>query len=59
MEIDPIVTAVQEIGSRLGIATPAIDLVAALIKLRQRTARLPAGGSGDATTLASEIPNAC
>ena len=44
MEIDPIVSAVQEIGARLGIATPAIDIVAALIKLRQRTAQqAPAG----------------
>jgi len=38
MEIDPIVTVVQEIGRRLQIATPTIDVVAALIKLRQRTA---------------------
>lgn len=39
MEIDPIVTVVQEIGQRLGIATPFIDTVAALIKLRERIAR--------------------
>jgi 2-dehydropantoate 2-reductase len=39
MEIDPIVTVVQEIGQRLGISTPTIDVVAALIKLRQVTAR--------------------
>jgi 2-dehydropantoate 2-reductase len=38
MEIDPIVTVVQEIGRRLGIATPTIDVVAALINLRQATA---------------------
>jgi 2-dehydropantoate 2-reductase len=38
MEIDPIVTVVQEIGQRLAIPTPTIDVVAALIKLRQRTA---------------------
>jgi 2-dehydropantoate 2-reductase len=39
MEIDPIVTVVQEIGQRLGIPTPTIDVVAALINLRQVTAR--------------------
>jgi 2-dehydropantoate 2-reductase len=39
MEIDPIVTAVQEIGQRLRIPTPTIDVVASLINLRQRTAR--------------------
>ena len=38
MEIDPIITVVQEIGQRLGISTPTIDVVAALIKLRQVTA---------------------
>jgi 2-dehydropantoate 2-reductase len=38
MEIDPIVTVVQEIGQRLEIPTPTVDTVAALIKLRQRTA---------------------
>ncbi len=39
MEIDPIVTVVQEIGQRLAIPTPTIDIVAALINLRQATAR--------------------
>ncbi len=38
MEIAPIVTAVQEIGQRLAIPTPTIDVVAALISLRQKTA---------------------
>lgn len=38
LEIDPIVTVVQEIARRLGISTPVIDAVAALIKLRERTA---------------------
>jgi len=38
MEIDPIVTVVQEIGQRLSIPTPTIDVVAALIKLRQAMA---------------------
>jgi 2-dehydropantoate 2-reductase len=38
MEIDPIVTVVQEIAQRLSIPTPTIDVVAALIKLRQKTA---------------------
>jgi 2-dehydropantoate 2-reductase len=38
MEIDPIVTVVQEIGQHLTIPTPIIDVVAALIRLRQATA---------------------
>jgi 2-dehydropantoate 2-reductase len=38
MEIDPIVSVVQEIAGRLGVATPTIDVVAALIKLRQKVA---------------------
>jgi 2-dehydropantoate 2-reductase len=38
MEIDPLVTVVQEIGQRLGIATPTIDVVAALIRQRQTMA---------------------
>jgi 2-dehydropantoate 2-reductase len=38
MEIDPIVSVVQEIAGRLGIPTPTIDVVAALIKLRQAVA---------------------
>jgi 2-dehydropantoate 2-reductase len=39
MEIDPIVTVVQEIARRLGVSTPVIDAVAALIKLREKTAQ--------------------
>lgn len=35
MEIDPIVTVVQEIGRKLGVNTPMIDAVLALIKLRE------------------------
>ncbi len=35
MEIDPIVTVVQEIGRKLAIDTPMIDAVLALIKLRE------------------------
>ncbi len=38
MEIDPIVTVVQEIARRVSVPTPTIDVVAALIKLRQKTA---------------------
>jgi 2-dehydropantoate 2-reductase len=38
MEIDPIVTVVQEIGKHLAVPTPIIDAVAALIRLRQATA---------------------
>jgi 2-dehydropantoate 2-reductase len=39
MEIDPIVTVVQEIARRVSMPTPTIDAVAALIRLRQKTAQ--------------------
>jgi 2-dehydropantoate 2-reductase len=35
MEIDPIVTVVQEIGRKLNADTPMIDAVLALIKLKE------------------------
>jgi len=54
MEIDPIITVVQEIGQRLGISTPTIDVVAALIKLRQVTAR-PSAVNLDQTRVFSGI----
>lgn len=38
MEIDALVTAVQELGRLTGVATPAIDAVLGLVKLRGRTA---------------------
>jgi 2-dehydropantoate 2-reductase len=38
MEIDALVTAVQELGRLTGVATPTIDAVLALVKLRGRTA---------------------
>lgn len=40
MEIDPLVTVVQEIGRLTGIATPAIDSVLALVAQRARVAGL-------------------
>lgn len=40
MEIDALVTSVQELGRVTGIATPTIDTVLALLKLRARTAGL-------------------
>ncbi len=39
MEIDPLLTVVQEMGRLVGQATPTIDTVLALIKLRERTAQ--------------------
>ena len=38
MEIDALLTAVQEMGSLVGIATPTIDTVLALVQLRGRVA---------------------
>jgi 2-dehydropantoate 2-reductase len=52
MEIDPIVTVVQEIGRRLGMSTPIIDTVAALIRLRQRVAQAGADAPVVGTTTA-------
>ncbi len=51
MEIDPLLTVVQEIGRKLAVDTPMIDAVLALIKLRegvnQGTARANGGKSGE------------
>jgi 2-dehydropantoate 2-reductase len=38
MEIDALVTAVQEMGRLVGVATPTIDTVLALVRLRARVA---------------------
>lgn len=38
MEIDALVTAVQELGQIVGLPTPTIDLVLALVRLRAREA---------------------
>ncbi|WP_171209687.1 MULTISPECIES: 2-dehydropantoate 2-reductase [unclassified Ruegeria] len=40
MEIDALVTSVQELGQLTGIATPTIDTVASLIKLRAKVSGL-------------------
>jgi 2-dehydropantoate 2-reductase len=40
LEIDALVTAVQEIGRLTGVPTPIIDAVLALIQERSRTAKL-------------------
>jgi 2-dehydropantoate 2-reductase len=40
MEIDALVTSVQELGRLSGIATPTIDTVLALVRLRARVAGL-------------------
>ena len=38
MEIEPMVGAVQELGRLTGVATPAVDIVLALVRVRARTA---------------------
>ncbi len=47
LEIDALVTAVQEMGTLVGVPTPAIDAVLALVQARGRAAGLyiPLGGS--------------
>jgi 2-dehydropantoate 2-reductase len=40
MEIDPIVTVVQELGRLAGVKTPVIDVVLALVQERARVAGL-------------------
>ena len=40
MEIDALVGAVQELGRLTGTATPTIDTVLALVRLRARVAGL-------------------
>jgi 2-dehydropantoate 2-reductase len=40
MEIDPLVTVVQEMGQLVGVPTPTIDVVLALVRQRARTAGL-------------------
>jgi 2-dehydropantoate 2-reductase len=45
LEIDALVTAVQEIGRLVGVATPTIDVVLALIQERGRQAGLYGGGA--------------
>ncbi len=40
MEIDALVAAVQEMGALVGVATPTIDIVLALIRQRAKTAGL-------------------
>jgi 2-dehydropantoate 2-reductase len=54
MEIDPLLTVVQEMGRLVGQATPTIDTVLALIKLRERIARqLPLSAVGATPEIAS------
>ena len=40
MEIDPLVTVVQEMGRLTGVATPALDTVLALVAQRAKIAGL-------------------
>jgi 2-dehydropantoate 2-reductase len=38
MEIDPLLTVVQEMGRLVGEPTPTIDVVLALVKMREKMA---------------------
>ena len=46
VEIDPLITVVQEMGRMTGIATPALDAVLALVAQRTRVAGLYDGTAG-------------
>ena len=46
VEIDPLITVVQEMGRMTGIATPALDAVLALVAQRSRLAGLYDGAAG-------------
>ncbi|UGY17325.1 2-dehydropantoate 2-reductase [Bradyrhizobium septentrionale] len=50
VEIDPLITVVQEMGRMTGIATPALDAVLALVAQRTRLAGLYDGAAGVAET---------
>jgi 2-dehydropantoate 2-reductase len=50
MEIDPLVTVVQEMGRLTGTPTPALDMVLALIAQRGKVAGLYEGNVGAVTT---------
>ncbi|QOZ25112.1 2-dehydropantoate 2-reductase [Bradyrhizobium sp. CCBAU 51753] len=53
VEIDPLITVVQEMGRMTGIATPALDAVLALVAQRSRIAGLYDGAAvADAKSLA-------
>ncbi len=52
MEIDPLVTVVQEMGRLTGIATPALDSVLALVAQRARLAGLYDGASAPVLAVA-------
>ncbi|MSP80804.1 MAG: 2-dehydropantoate 2-reductase [Rhodospirillales bacterium] len=53
MEIDALVTAVQELGRLTGTATPCLDAVLALVKLRGMTAGLYSAAPAPAATRAA------
>ncbi len=52
MEIDPLVTVVQEMGRLTGIATPALDSVLALVAQRARLAGLYDGATAPVLAVA-------
>lgn len=59
MEIDPLLTVVQEMGRLVEQPTPTIDTVLALIKLRERTAQqAPAGPATSETPEKKEAGSA-
>jgi 2-dehydropantoate 2-reductase len=54
MEIDPLLTVVQEMGRLVGQATPTIDTVLALIKLRGQMAEPSLQSAGQSTPVAEK-----
>ena len=55
VEIDPLITVVQEMGRMTGIATPALDAVLALVAQRTRLAGLYDGTAGAAEAKSLEV----
>jgi 2-dehydropantoate 2-reductase len=55
MEIDPLVTVVQEMGRMTGIPTPALDTVLALVAQRAKIAGLYADAAPAVSARAAAV----
>ena len=55
MEIDALVTSLQELGRLVGVPTPAIDMVLALVRQRAVVAGLYGGGDASGCGRATDF----